>query len=498
METGNAQQKLTERATTEEDHIIARDAAFSQSCGEVGTLRDELEHEYLNIVNSATNDDRNSNNDLADDNKHEQSDDELDFILPSPPTESPEPSKDSNPTNNGLDRFKCPDQAKSTHDKLDGRLPHPPSTSNSGNDGQEQTDVLERPRIRNELSKDQLRANIFKQPAGSLGPCYGPLPDDQTNRTTENINTASSSLSERDSYMWSLGSVDLPSMLALNDGVERLLWPAEEEFPDHNGFEEGKDYVLITRVGEGAFGECFMAVELPYDKEREFCVKKCQLKDINELLVLTLARKESVAEIVQFYGAKLKGKSASIFMEFMKGGTIAELFEDEKKNCAKAVGVVSSPPVISEIYCLWYLENVLRALVFLHKKGIVHRDVKGLNVLLPEDRRNAKLADFGSAENRKNMGTFIDIWKTGCFFLEMWNGERPSSLLALTEGGSVHPQRQTSCRPEDHIPLSASNETKELLRLCFGVNNEEHGNLPSAAELLKKLESFPAILSRTV
>lgn len=107
METGNAQQKLTEKSTTEEYHIIAnvrrnttsgsRDAAFSQSWGEVGTLRDELEHEYLNIVNSATNDDRNSNNDIADDNKHEQSDDELDFILPSPPTESPEPSKDSIP-----------------------------------------------------------------------------------------------------------------------------------------------------------------------------------------------------------------------------------------------------------------------------------------------------------------------------------------------------------------------------------------------------------------
>lgn len=233
METGNAQQKLTERATTEEDHIIdnlrrtststGRDVALSQIYGEEGTLGDELEHECLNIVNSATNGDRNSNNDLVDDNKHEQSDDELDFILPSPPTESPEPnaSKDSNPTNNGLDQFKCPDHVKSTHDKLDGRLPHPPSTSNSGND------VLERPRIRNELSKDQLRANIFKQPAGSLGPCYGPLPDDQTNRTTENINTASSSLSERDGYMWSLGSVYLPSMLALNDGGERLLWPAE-------------------------------------------------------------------------------------------------------------------------------------------------------------------------------------------------------------------------------------------------------------------------------
>ena len=233
MENKNAQQILTDKAIIEEDHIIAnlrrnststsRDAAFWQSCGE---LR-ELGHEYFNTTNSATNDERNRNNDLVDDNEDEQSVDELDFILPSPPTESPEPSKDSNPTK-GLDQFKCPDQAKSPHDKLDGRLPHhPPSTSNSGNEDQGQTDVLERLRIRNELSKGRSRANIIKQPAGSLGPCYGPLSDDQSNRTTENNNTASSSLSERGSYIWSLGSVDLPSMLALNDGGERLLWPAE-------------------------------------------------------------------------------------------------------------------------------------------------------------------------------------------------------------------------------------------------------------------------------
>lgn len=233
MENENAQQILTDKAIIEENHIFAnlrrnststsRDAAFWQSCGE---LR-ELGHEYFNSTNSATNDERNWNNDLVDDNEDEQSVYELDFILPSPPTESPEPSKDSNPTK-GLDQFKCPDQAKSPHDKLDGRLPHhPPSTSNSGNEDQGQTDVLERLRIRNGLSKGRSRANIFKQPAGSLGPCYGPSSDDQSNRTTENNNTASSSLSERDSYIWSLGSVDLPSMLALNDGGERLLWPAE-------------------------------------------------------------------------------------------------------------------------------------------------------------------------------------------------------------------------------------------------------------------------------
>ena len=46
---------------------------------------------------------------------------------------------------------------------------------------------------------------------------------------------------------------------------------------------------------------------------------KCQCGHISELLALTLARKENVAEIVKFYGAKLKGRSASIFMEFMAG-----------------------------------------------------------------------------------------------------------------------------------------------------------------------------------
>lgn len=48
----------------------------------------------------------------------------------------------------------------------------------------------------------------------------------------------------------------------------------QEEFPDHNGFEENRDYVLRASIGKGAFGECFVASELPYDKEREFCVKK--------------------------------------------------------------------------------------------------------------------------------------------------------------------------------------------------------------------------------
>ncbi len=45
---------------------------------------------------------------------------------------------------------------------------------------------------------------------------------------------------------------------------------------------------------------------------------KCQYR-YYELLALQLAKKENIAEIVGFYGAKIKGKNAYIFMEYMTG-----------------------------------------------------------------------------------------------------------------------------------------------------------------------------------
>ena len=51
----------------------------------------------------------------------------------------------------------------------------------------------------------------------------------------------------------------------------------QEEFLDHIGFEENIDYILRVRIAEGAFGECYLAAELPENKEREFCVKKVTL-----------------------------------------------------------------------------------------------------------------------------------------------------------------------------------------------------------------------------
>ena len=53
----------------------------------------------------------------------------------------------------------------------------------------------------------------------------------------------------------------------------------QKEFPKHRDFEETIDYMINTKIGEGAFGSCHLATELPVENEEEdsrrlFCVKK--------------------------------------------------------------------------------------------------------------------------------------------------------------------------------------------------------------------------------
>ncbi|XP_015752331.1 PREDICTED: serine/threonine-protein kinase STE11-like [Acropora digitifera] len=189
-----------------------------------------------------------------------------------------------------------------------------------------------------------------------------------------------------------------------------------------------------------------------------------------------MAKTENIKEIVDYYGAKLEGRNAYICMEFMIGGTISDLVKGQQSLKAGAW------PIIPEDTCFVFLEDILKGLKFLNGKGLVHRDIKGDNVLLDEEGTHAKLTDFGSAEDiQKPGGSSDDIWRTGCLHLEMLNGER----LPLFGVKDVGLQRQSSVQPEKHFPSQAKEETNELLNLFFGRNY-----MPSATEILRVARVF--------
>ena len=84
--------------------------------------------------------------------------------------------------------------------------------------------------------------------------------------------------------------------------------------------------------------------------------------------------------LVKYYKSTRTKSSVHLFMEYCPGGSI------------KAKYTASGPIPMGT--CRRYLDDILQGLAFLHNAGVIHRDIKGDNVLLGS-QDNAKLADFG-------------------------------------------------------------------------------------------------------
>ncbi|XP_068673748.1 uncharacterized protein [Montipora foliosa] len=238
-------------------------------------------------------------------------------------------------------------------------------------------------------------------------------------------------------------------------------------------FQEDVHYrIMKETVANGSFGFCYKATSTAKCRPLTFCIKICGHVE-EEILALTLAKKDSVKEIVDYFGAKLQGRKAYICMEFMIGGTLEKHIQRQRRELP-----VGAWPIIAEETCFVFVGDILKGLAFLNGKGLVHGDIKGDNVLLVESRTHVKLADFGLARKIQEHVGCPDVWKTGCLHIEMLNGERSSLLDGFVFNGDDH--------PEEHIPSQATDETKEFLKLVL-----DREPLLSAAEILAELDSRP-------
>lgn len=140
-------------------------------------------------------------------------------------------------------------------------------------------------------------------------------------------------------------------------------------------------------IGEGTFGKVYLAQRC--DTGDQLVVKQIRIDEakpemVEQFLeeVRVLSRLEH-PNIVRYLGATRKQEHLNIYLEYMAGGSLASML--------KRYGPFPEPLIRR------YTKQILEGLEYLHYREIIHRDLKGANILVTKDGV-CKIADFGTAK----------------------------------------------------------------------------------------------------
>ncbi|CAL3965772.1 hypothetical protein PZA11_002635 [Diplocarpon coronariae] len=260
-------------------------------------------------------------------------------------------------------------------------------------------------------------------------------------------------------------------------------------------------------IGQGSFGSVYLALHAvtgellavkqveapsPASNSQNDARKKSMIDALKR--EISLLRDLQHPNIVQYLGASSSAEHLNIFLEYVPGGSVQTMLN--------SYGALREPLIRN------FVRQIVTGLAYLHGREIIHRDIKGANILV-DNKGGIKISDFGiskkieasnllgGAGNNKNRPSLqgsvfwmapevvkqtsytrkADIWSLGCLVVEMMTGNHPfpdcSQLQAIFKigGAKISPT----------IPEHASGEAQIFLKQAFEV---EQTKRPSAEELL--------------